>query len=317
MKYILLVLCMMIFAACAGDYASRDGRYYIRVGYLPITHAMTLFVTNDMVSDDAPFGLVLERFSSWPDLMDALNGGHIDGASVLIQLAMASNEAGVDLRAVALGHRDGNIVAVANYIETVQDLRGRIVAIPSPMSTHSFLLKMLLWENDMTADDITIIQLPPAEMVPALASGSISGYVVAEPFGARAVTLGVGRKLAESEEIWENSICCALVFSYDFISNNEEIADLFMQKYHQAAAFLQQNINPMSEEIREIALRHLPIDEETLIYSMKWISFSELDICENEYAELYRLTLELGLLASPPTFEDFVLNHCCIGELAR
>jgi len=306
LKYVLLVLCISLLSACAGDHRSRDDRPNVRIGYLPITHAMALFVANDMLCDDAPYGMVLERFSSWPDLMDALNGGHIDGASVLIQLAMASHYAGVDLRAVALGHRDGNIVAVANYIETVQDLRGRIVAIPSPMSTHSFLLKMLLWENGMTDDDVTIIQLPPAEMVPALASGSISGYVVAEPFGARAVTLGVGRKLAESGEIWENSICCALVFSSDFIKNNAEAADFILQKYHEAADFLQQNLHPMSDNIQEIAMRHLLIDEETLMYSIEWISFDSLFIDEEEYAELYRLTMELGLLSSPPPFDDFI-----------
>ena len=34
------------------------------------------------------------KFNSWPDLMDALNTGRIDGASVLIQLAMKAVEKG-------------------------------------------------------------------------------------------------------------------------------------------------------------------------------------------------------------------------------
>jgi len=214
---------------------------------------------------------------------------------------------------VALGHRDGNIVAVANYIETVQDLRGRTVAIPSPMSTHNFLLNMLLWENDMTVDDIIVIQLAPTEMVSALASGSISAYVVAEPFGAKAVTLEVGRNFAESQDIWEDSLCCALIFSYEFIANNEDIVLEFMHMYHEAGDFLEQNINPVSDSVREIALQHLMVDDETLELSLQWISFADLDIGEAEYEELCRFKIELGLSQSPPLFEDFVLNHCCIG----
>ncbi|MCL2399367.1 MAG: ABC transporter substrate-binding protein [Defluviitaleaceae bacterium] len=317
-KYLVLIplaiLVGVIFTACSSGPNVNDGRPIIRIGYLPITHAMTLFVVNDMVADDDSFGVELERFSSWPDLMDALNSGHIDAASALIQLAMASNEAGVDLRAVALGHRDGNIIAVANYIETVQDLRGRTVAIPSPMSTHNFLLNMLLWENDMTVDDITVIQLAPTEMVSALTSGSISGYVVAEPFGARAVTLGVGTNFAESQDIWEDSLCCALIFSYDFIADNEDIVLEFMHMYHEAGDFLEQNINPISDPVREIASRHLMVDDETLELSLQWISFAELDIREAEYGELYRFKIEIGLSQSPPQFDDFVLNHCCIGR---
>ena len=107
-KYLVLIplaiLVGVIFTACSAGPNADDDRPIIRIGYLPNTHAMTLFVVNDMVTDDDSFRVELERFSSWPDLMDALNGGHIDGASALIHLAMASNEAGVDLRAVALGN---------------------------------------------------------------------------------------------------------------------------------------------------------------------------------------------------------------------
>ena len=40
----------------------------------------------------------LVKFGSWPDLMDALNTGRIDGASVLAELAMKANELGIDLK---------------------------------------------------------------------------------------------------------------------------------------------------------------------------------------------------------------------------
>lgn len=55
----------------------------------------------------------LVKFGSWPELMDALNSGRVDGASVLIELAMKAKERGVGLKAVALGRRDGNVAIVS------------------------------------------------------------------------------------------------------------------------------------------------------------------------------------------------------------
>lgn len=120
-KRLLLIISVLFTAllnvACTSTADSRDdGRTVIRIAYLPITHAMPVFVVHDLINDSDNFAIELVRYGSWPELMDALNSGHVDGASVLIQLAMASNERGIDLRATALGHRDGNIVAVADYI---------------------------------------------------------------------------------------------------------------------------------------------------------------------------------------------------------
>jgi len=310
-KFLALMLTMIIIivvlTSCSSE-STNDGRTVIRIAYLPITHAMPVFVANDLVNDDDNFTVELIRYGTWPELMDALNSGHVDGASVLVQLAMASNERGIDIRAMALGHRDGNIIAVANYIDTVEDLRGRTIAIPSSLSTHNILLNRLLLDNGMSVDDVEVILLAPTEMVSALASGSISAYVVAEPFGARAVTTGVGKSFAESHEIWEDSVCCAFVFSYNFIENNREVAIEFMRKYHAAGDLLEENINPISDHIREIASRHLIIDDETLDISMQWISFNSLDIREQEYRELYDYWLLFDLPQAPPQFDDFVLN---------
>ncbi len=42
--------------------------------------------------------------------MDALNSGRIDGASTLIELAMKSKQKGSNIKAVALGHHEGNVI---------------------------------------------------------------------------------------------------------------------------------------------------------------------------------------------------------------
>ena len=92
------------------DTASSDsGKATVTLGYLPITHALAIFEEKDLLeSEDSNVQIKLQKFSSWSDLTDALNSGKIDGASVLIELAMKAKSQGIGLKAVALGHRDGN-----------------------------------------------------------------------------------------------------------------------------------------------------------------------------------------------------------------
>jgi len=68
-------------------------------------------------------------------------------------------------------------------------------------------------------------------MAAALAEGRISGYCVAEPFGAKSVAVDKGKTLFESQDLWEGSVCCGLVLRNDFIKNNEAIAEEFIKEY--------------------------------------------------------------------------------------
>ena len=106
----------------------------------------------------------------------------MDGASVLIELAIKAKEQGIDLKAAALGHRDGNVVVVSQDINETRDLKGKIFAIPHRLSTHNILLYQMLKDAGLSLSDLEIVELPPPEMPAALAEGRISGYLVAEPF---------------------------------------------------------------------------------------------------------------------------------------
>ena len=187
----------------------------VKIAYLPITHAMVL---HEMAKDKTlPFELV--KYGSWPELLDALNTGRVDAASVLIEPAMKAKERGIGLTALALGHKDGNVIVVSNTIEAAGDLRGKTIAIPHRASSHHILVRLLLEKEGISEQEISWTELPPPEMPSALASGRIAGYCVAEPFGAIAVNGGYGKVLADSHELWNNSICCALVANDRFLKD--------------------------------------------------------------------------------------------------
>ena len=199
----------------------------------------------------AGYRLELVKFSSWPDLIDALNAGRIDGASVLMQLAMQAKDIGVDLKAVALGHRDGNVIISANDIDEVNDLKGTTFAIPHTHSAHHLLIHELLKNEGLSYDDVNLVEMPPPEMPAALAEGRISGYAVAEPFGAIAVNLGVGKVLAHSESFWPDSYCCVLVLRNAFITENERLTQEFIKHYVAAGKAANEKSDALYEALQK------------------------------------------------------------------
>ncbi|WP_087972089.1 ABC transporter substrate-binding protein [Oceanobacillus rekensis] len=313
-KFLLLVslLVMVILSACGqSSNVSSEGKPTIKIGYLPITHAIPLYIQKEMNEEkEASFHLELVKFSSWPDLMDALNTGRIDGASTLMPVALKANEMGIDLKAVALGHRDGNALVASKDINDVNDLKGKTFAIPHKLSTHNILLYEMLKQEGLEYEDINVVEMTPAEMPGALSRGQVSGYVVAEPMGAQSVVLGNANVLFQSEELWQDAIDCALVFHGDFLKDHQEAAQEFMNGYVKAA----KQAETKSEHVQDISSEYMKVDAEVMDLSLKWISYDHLKINKDAYETLSANLIEMGLSENPPAYEEFV-NNTLINEV--
>lgn len=299
----ILIIIIGLLCACSQKEEVTTEKQVIKIGYLPITHAAPLLY-NHYVHDGSfdEYELELVKFSSWPDLIDALNAGQIDGASVLMQLAMQAKDIGIDLKAVALGHEDGNVIISAHDIEKASDLRGKTVAIPHTHSAHHLLLNELFMEESVVYDDVELIEMPPPEMPAALAEGRISSYVVAEPFGALAVHLDAGKVLAYSEDVWPNSYCCVLVLRDEFIEQDKELVTSFVASYVEAGKLADEK----TDELYDALKAYLDVTDEVLDVSLAWISFDSLQIEEAEYDKLSDRILRLNLMEEVPPYEEFV-----------
>ena len=303
MKKIISVLTagVLAFSLTACGKKSDDSKT-VKIAYLPITHSLAVLETADELAAQTGLQVELVKYGSWPELLDALNTGRVDGASVLIELAMKSKEQGVGIKAVALGHKDGNVIITSSNITSAEDLKGKTLAIPHRQSSHNILLNDALASAGLTINDVNITELAPTEMPSALAGGQIDGYCVAEPFGAKAVSLGAGKVLFSSEELWEDSLCCGLVLTDAFIEKRNEDAKTFVNSYKQAGH------NLTKEQAMETAAKYLNQENDVLELSLQWISYDDLEITEENYSTLTEKVKAYGLSESPPSYADFVKN---------
>lgn len=300
------VLMLVLTSACSSqEEVNLGGKPTIKIGYLPITHAGPLFLDAHLYDGKfEDYELEMVKFGSWPDLMDALNTGRIDGASVLIELAMKAKELGIDLKAVALGHQDGNVLISSNEIDSTADLKGETYAIPHKFSSHNILLNEMLKKDGLAYEDVNVVEMAPAEMPAALSENRIAGYVVAEPFGAMAVALDKGKVHYHSDEIWPDSYCCILVLRNDFIEKNHDITQSFVTQYVKSGILADEK----GDELYESFGAFMKVDKEVMDLSLEWISFANLRIEEDAYSKVSNFMVEMGLADNPPAYEDFVDN---------
>lgn len=70
------------------DKNTQKNEKVVKIAYLPITHSLALLKEAKELESKNGVKIELVRYGSWPELLDALNSGKVDGASVLIELAM-------------------------------------------------------------------------------------------------------------------------------------------------------------------------------------------------------------------------------------
>ncbi|MFZ5525713.1 MAG: ABC transporter substrate-binding protein [Pseudomonadota bacterium] len=194
----------------------------VKIGYLPITDATPLLVAHGRKLFEAE-GLKTEAprmFRSWAQIVEAFVAGQVNVIHLLSPATLwVRYGSRFPAKVVAWNHVNGSALTVAPTINSVADLAGKTVAIPFWYSVHNVLVQQLLRAQGLEAvakprdaalgpREVNLIVLAPAEMVSALASKAIAGFIVAEPFNAAAEQLGVGKILRFSGDVWQNHACC-------------------------------------------------------------------------------------------------------------
>ena len=268
----------------------------LKIGYLPITdHLLLIAALREQFKN-----LVIQpvKFSSWPENAEALKAGAIDGSFLLTPMSLTLREKGAPIRVVLLGHRNGSSITVKNSgeINTIQDLKGKTIAVPSQFSTHNILLRKVLAEKGLdAARDLKIIDMPPPEMMVALATGRIHGYIVAEPFGVQAESQKIGKVLMLSKDIWPNHICCVLNLRESVITKYPEAVQELVSGLTKTATFIEANPIQAAKESVALLGQKQAIIEKVLTSPPDRLTFNNLapDIADFTATQRYMKSFNL------------------------
>ncbi len=273
-----------------------EARVNLKIGYLPITdHLLMIAAERERFKT---VGLQPVRFSSWPEISEALKTGAIDGAFLLTPIGLTLRQKGVPVKVVLLGHRNGSVITVRNNgeINRIENLKGKTIAVPSPFSTHNILLRKALSERHIDpARDLRIIDMAPPEMVNALATGRIHGFIVAEPFGAQAEAQKVGKILALSKDIWHDHICCVLNLRENVIASHPEAVHELVSGFIRTAKFIESNPAQAAKGSTRILGQKPEIIEKVLTSPRDRLSFHNLTPIRADFAATQDYMIKFGI----------------------
>jgi sulfonate transport system substrate-binding protein len=202
----IVLLVGILLAAAPFSFGQNPGAdNVIRIGYQKYGTLVLLKARGTLEKHLAQIhvGVQWTEFPAGPQLLEGLNVGSIDFGIAGEAPPIFAQAAGADI--VYVGYEpqasagEALVVPANSPIKTLNDLKGKKVALNKGSNVHYLLLK-LLEKAGLKYTDINAVYLAPADARAAFERGSVDAWVIWEPFlaaaqnqtGARIVENGDG-----------------------------------------------------------------------------------------------------------------------------
>lgn len=249
---IILSGCAAPSSSASGD-AQTEAPAELRLGYFPnLTHAPALVgmqegLFQDALGDDTTVTGV--TFNAGPAAIEALFAGSIDATFIgpnptITGFSQSNGEA---LRVVAGAAANGASLVVRDGIDTIEDLKGKVLATPQLGNTQDVALRYFLQENGLEADtegggDVSVQPQENSTALQAFSAGQIDGAWVPEPWATRLVQEAGGHVLVDEKTLWPDE---------EFIVTNLIVRTEYLEKYPDTVKALLEGLVASLTEIQD------------------------------------------------------------------
>ena len=291
------------------------------VGGLPVTCNLTLPVacvarsaTNSTILDGGPrFVYEYSKYHGWPEIKESLMAGRIQAGYMLAPLVMDMADKGIPVKIVSLGHRSGAVIMVRtdSQYQQFRQLTGKRIAIPSRFAVDFLFLRKMLAQENMTPDDIQIVEMPPPDMPAALYANAVDAYCTGEPFGASAQQAGYARPLRMTRDEWRNYICCVLTVREELIQEYPAMVQDLVNYVFGAGLWLDEKQINRDKAVAIAADKNFFNQDPNIIKFVMEnptdrVTYGDMRMIREEFEELMQLSLEAGTIKHPIAYEKYV-----------
>jgi NitT/TauT family transport system substrate-binding protein len=284
------------------------------VGFIPVTCHLTCPVTdfiNKNMEGDNFFQPM--RFNGFPELKETFLGKPevMPATFILAPMAMALREQGVPIKIVYLGHRDGTAMMVHkdSKIFRIEDLKGKIVAVPNRFANQKLLLYKAFRDRGMSINDVKIVEMPPPDMPAALYSRSVDAITSGEPFMGQTELDGYGRVLYLTKDIWPNFISCVLAVNENAIQKRRFEIQQLVNGIAKSGKWLDQKMDHRMEAAQFVSKYYYNQDPRLLTFVLSKppdrVKYTQLLPLRKDFEEIEALGRESGILNGSAHFEDY------------
>ncbi len=309
----LILLLMLFVAGCSNDEqdhgtAASDAPI-VKIGRLICGGHLPLAVVENRYQQDLPFRLETVQNHDWDDVIRDMKSGKLAGTFLLSPLAMNMIRDGLPAKIVMMADRNGNGFVLADKYHSIADLKGRhaVIAVPHLYSQHHVLLYLALKQHDVPYRDVSVIGMPPRDMINSLTRGEIDGFVVGEPEGQRSISLGVGHMAAISPQIWKDHLDHVFLVSDAFIRDHPDQLQALITALKRGGAYIEQHPHEAAVMGEDYTGAPATVFEQVLTTPLDWIDYSDMRPTQSRIGEMAAVMVEMGLWPDLPTdLSDYV-----------
>lgn len=316
----LTILCVntLLLASCSNsngnDNNGGTGDYVMQIPMKPILCVAPIHIAHEL-GYFTEEGLKYETYNTGASDYDLMVSGKNDVIFALLPTMIQRVANGMDLR-IVMGMHKGCINAVVlenSDIQTIEDLRGKVIGCPGLAADPTVMLQRTLKANgiDATPDsmDVEFAVYNDTDLEMALTQGLVDCIVSWDPF-ATAVAGRGGRIIwnQATDEFTKDEYCCVIALRPGFIEDHPEEATMFARAMQRAcdyirenpleAAQLQYDTNNCSNN--DVELNGRLLDNYEYIGEIKRAKESAVNITRD--------FIELGIIETKLSPESFVEN---------
>lgn len=291
----------------------------VNIGYHPAMCLAAIYVAKDKsLFQRAGIETEIIEYQGGPPMIPAFHKKEIDIGFLGGPPAISAIDKGIDVSIYGFAHMEGSAIIVreGSPFEKVEDLKGKLIAVPVFGSIQDVLTRITLKMHGL--DPVKDVRLMEAgelggvgQLPTLLKKGDVDAYVAWPPFNEIPLVKGFGRPLLKPEEMVPYNPCCVIAARNEFVKKNPETfekimritrdASIFSLAYPDEAAKSMKNVVGYDVEVAKYSLQFagnycvLPSPEAVkttmdILKSMKALGYIKSDLSEEQVFHLEYVT---------------------------
>src|SRR3990170_4518828 len=233
----------------------------VRFGIIALTDCASIVMAHEL-GHFKKFGInsVVSKEASWAVIRDKMNVGENHGTHMLLGMPLASTMglAGSPVKPMIIPwllNRNGQAITLNNKLKAagirtpraLKPLAEKAKAAGAPLTfamtfppgTHAMWMRYWLASGGIHPDrDVTLITIPPAQMVANMKVDKMDGFCVGEPWNKRAIADGIGFTAVTTQQMWKDHPEKVCAFTEEFATRNPKSVKAVLKALHLASEHL-------------------------------------------------------------------------------
>lgn len=238
-------------------------------------------------------------------IMETMTAGEADLAALGDMPVIQSKVNGLDVKVISSLFTSTTgyqlIAAKDSGIESIEDLKGKRVAVMSGSTSHKLFLKYLGAAN-LTVNDLEVVYLKKNDQLAAFVGNNVDAAVTQVPISTT-IEAETGAYEVVNAEGYDN-ILTVIVGNNEFLQENPEYTEKFLEAIINATDWIESN----QEEAIQIVADVMGDSYENieLYYNTRTFEYSLDDSVKSALEDTISYLYEQGTIESKPAIEDLV-----------